>query len=59
MEQAFSLINTLLRRDERTRRRNLRMRTYKVVPLQARTGLIQWVDNTKPIGEVVLNLYTE
>lgn len=59
MEQAFVLINSLLRKDERTRRRNLSMRNYKVVPLQAMTGLIKWVDNTKTIGEVIASLYNE
>ncbi|KAI5477754.1 protein serine/threonine kinase,ataxia telangectasia mutated family protein [Pseudohyphozyma bogoriensis] len=42
MEQTFSLINTLLARDEKTRRRKLHLRTYLVIPLQGANGLIQF-----------------
>ena len=57
MEQAFVLINSLLARDELSRRRHLRIRTYKVVPLQNRNGLIEFVSDTKPIGDVLGVLY--
>ncbi len=57
MEQAFVLINSVLARDEHSRRRHLRIRTYKVVPLQNRNGLIEFVADTKPIGDVLGALY--
>ncbi|SCV70512.1 BQ2448_1906 [Microbotryum intermedium] len=47
MEQVFALCNNILRRDEATRRRKLLIRTYKVVPLQNATGLIEFVANTE------------
>ncbi|SGZ26417.1 BQ5605_C024g09910 [Microbotryum silenes-dioicae] len=47
MEQVFALCNNILKRDEATRRRKLLIRTYKVVPLQNATGLIEFVANTE------------
>lgn len=57
MEQAFVLINSLLTRDIKTRRRNLVIRTYRVVPLQNTTGLIEFVPNTKALGDTLIPLY--
>lgn len=57
MEQVFTLVNTLLGRDEKTRCRKLRIRTYKVVPLQNATGLIEFVKNTQALGDKVIPLY--
>lgn len=51
MEQVFRLINTLLNRNEETRKRQLRFRTYNVIPLADKTGLIEFVGNTQGIGE--------
>ena len=59
MEQTFDLINTLLNRDDRTRRRNLRLRTYKVIPLPGFTGVIEFVDNTQSLAETLLPLYAK
>ncbi|KAI8868388.1 hypothetical protein GQ42DRAFT_148457 [Ramicandelaber brevisporus] len=51
IEQLFGLANSLLSESRATRSRSLRIRTYKVVPLTRQTGVLQWVDNTQPIGE--------
>lgn len=59
MEQAFVLINSLLQKDERARKRNLQIRTYKVIALRGRNGLMEYVQNTKPIGDVLISLYNE
>ncbi|BGP25635.1 hypothetical protein Rt10032_c06g2946 [Rhodotorula toruloides] len=59
MEQAFQLVNSLLARDDAGRRRKLRIRTYKVVPLQNRNGLIEFVANTEPLGNFLARLYDE
>lgn len=59
MEQTFVLINSLLDRDEGTRRRNLRIRTYKVIPLPGATGVIEFVANTSSLGDVLLPLYSK
>lgn len=57
MEQAFELVNGLLARDDQGRRRKLRIRTYKVVPLQNSNGLIEFASNTAPLGTFLQNLY--
>ncbi|BGP41354.1 Serine/threonine-protein kinase tel1 [Rhodotorula kratochvilovae] len=59
MEQAFELVNTLLARDEGGRRRKLKIRTYKVVPLQNSNGLIEFVANTAPLGNFLQGLYDQ
>ncbi|EGI58185.1 Serine-protein kinase ATM, partial [Acromyrmex echinatior] len=49
MQQVFTVMNTLLCTCKETQRRNLRIRTYKVVPLTQRSGVLEWCDNTVPI----------
>jgi len=46
MEQVFDLVNQVLGRDGETRRRNLNIRGYKVIPLNSQAGLIEFVMNT-------------
>jgi ataxia telangiectasia mutated family protein len=46
MQQVFSLMNTLLRKDPNTRKRRLQIRQFKVVPLSQRSGILEWCDNT-------------
>ncbi|KAI5895314.1 uncharacterized protein SCHCODRAFT_02228065 [Schizophyllum commune H4-8] len=50
MEQVFELCNSILQRDQETRRRRLTMRCYKVVPLAAQAGVLQFVTNTAPLN---------
>lgn len=49
MEQVFGQVNEVLKRDERTRTRNLSIRTYKVIPLGHRAGIIEFAKNTVPL----------
>ncbi|KAF8693084.1 Telomere-length maintenance and DNA damage repair, partial [Rhizoctonia solani] len=57
MEQVFELVNILLKRDRASKRRNLRVRTYKVIPLASQAGLLEFVTNTMPIGGWLLNAH--
>ena len=57
MEQAFVLINGLLNRDERTRQRRLRIRTYKVIPLATTVGVIEFINDTMSYSDVILAGY--
>ena len=50
MQQVFGLVNVLLGRDDATRQRSLRMRTYRVVPIAPTAGVVQWVDETMPLS---------
>lgn len=49
MEQVFEHVSGLLRNHTATRLRNLQIRTYKVVPLSYRSGVIEFVQNTMPL----------
>ena len=37
------LCNKILENDAEARKRNLRLRTYAIVPLSRNTGLIEWI----------------
>ena len=49
MEQVFELVNVVLRHDRQTQRRKLGVRGYKVIPLAAQAGVLEFVDNTTPL----------
>lgn len=50
MQQTFAMCNVLLRSATETRRRCLRIGTYRVVPLTPGAGLLEWCTNTMPLG---------
>ncbi|XP_067638113.1 serine/threonine-protein kinase ATM isoform X4 [Eurosta solidaginis] len=50
MQHYFALMNTLLCCDPKTSERKIRIRTYNVVPLSMRSGILEWCENTVPIG---------
>ncbi|KYN37415.1 Serine-protein kinase ATM, partial [Trachymyrmex septentrionalis] len=54
MQQVFTVMNTLLCTCKETQRRNLRIKTYKVVPLTQRSGVLEWCDNTVPITVILV-----
>ncbi|KAJ3385159.1 serine/threonine-protein kinase M1, partial [Chytriomyces hyalinus] len=51
------LINKLLKKDPEARKRNLRVRTYAVVPLNEECGIIEWVENTSGFRHIVMKSY--
>lgn len=51
MEQVFDLVNKVLNSDRETKRRDLKVRRYKVIPLAAQAGLLEFVNNTTPLQE--------
>ena len=54
MEQVFEQVSNLLRDHRETRRRQLGIRTYKVIPLTPNVGIIEFVQNTIPLHEYLL-----
>jgi ataxia telangiectasia mutated family protein len=50
MEQVFDLVNTVLRCNRETERRNLSIRGYKVIPLAQQAGVLEFVGNTLPFS---------
>ncbi|EME48007.1 hypothetical protein DOTSEDRAFT_167503 [Dothistroma septosporum NZE10] len=51
MEQVFEEVSKMLRNHKVTRQRDLKVRTYKVVPLTTQCGVIEFVPNSLPINE--------
>ena len=49
MEQVFEQVSSLLRNHKSTQERKLHIRTYKVLPLSAEAGIIEFVRNTLPL----------
>ncbi|MGH0119838.1 UNVERIFIED_CONTAM: hypothetical protein FKN15_043271 [Acipenser sinensis] len=54
-----SLINKCLRKDAESRRRELHIRTYSVIPLNEECGIIEWVNNTAGLRNILNKLYKE
>ena len=50
MEQVFELVNIVLKRDRATTKRGLHIRTYKVIPIASQAGVLEFVENTIPLG---------
>nr|VZI35142.1 unnamed protein product [Spirometra erinaceieuropaei] len=53
------MINKFLMKNPETRRRALQIRTYAVIPLSEKGGLIEWVCNTQPFRSILSKLYIE
>lgn len=54
MEQVFAAVSSVLKLHRSTQQRNLGIRTYKVLPLTASSGLIEFVPNTIPLHEYLM-----
>ncbi|KAJ3371019.1 hypothetical protein GGF31_003749 [Allomyces arbusculus] len=55
----FGVVDQLLKKHGATRQRNLTIRTYKVVPLAPRAGLLEWCEKTCPVGTILAQLYQQ
>ena len=51
------LINKLLKKDDECRQRQLYIRTYTVLPLNEECGILEWVNNTTGIRNILNDLY--
>ena len=51
--QLFGLINALLSKDSDTRKKNLSIKRYSVIPLSPNTGLIGWVSNCDTLHQLI------
>ena len=58
MEQVFGEVSNMLRKHKETRRRNLHIRTYKVLPLSSTSGIIEFVSNSIPLQEYLEPAHT-
>ncbi|XP_013417435.1 serine/threonine-protein kinase ATR-like isoform X2 [Lingula anatina] len=53
------IINKCLRKDPESRKRQLHIRTYAVVPLNEECGILEWVPNTHGLRNILLKIYKE
>ncbi|KAG8185655.1 hypothetical protein JTE90_008926 [Oedothorax gibbosus] len=54
MQQVFNLVNCLLQEKMETRQRKLHIRTYKVVPVSRRSGVLQWCEGTQVLSQYLV-----
>uniref|UniRef100_A0A3B4ZYV0 DNA-dependent protein kinase catalytic subunit n=1 Tax=Stegastes partitus TaxID=144197 RepID=A0A3B4ZYV0_9TELE len=59
IEQLFGVMNILLSHDTSCTHRGLQLRTYQVIPISTRIGLIEWMENTCTLKEFLTNTMTE
>ncbi|XP_023240203.1 serine/threonine-protein kinase ATR-like [Centruroides sculpturatus] len=54
-----NLVNRFLKKDAESRKRQLYIRTYTVVPLNEECGLIEWIPNLSGLRRILNNIYKE
>uniref|UniRef100_F6UGH4 DNA-dependent protein kinase catalytic subunit n=1 Tax=Xenopus tropicalis TaxID=8364 RepID=F6UGH4_XENTR len=59
IEQLFEIMNIILSQDAACSQRHMQLKTYQVIPMTARIGLIEWMENTCTLKEFILNTMTE
>lgn len=59
IEQLFTVMNILLSHDATCAHRGLQLRTYQVIPITTRIGLIEWMENTCTLKEFLYSPMTE
>lgn len=53
VQQLFSVMNEILSNDPAAAKRRLAIKTYQVVPMTTKVGIIEWIENTKPLKEII------
>ncbi|XP_064405997.1 DNA-dependent protein kinase catalytic subunit-like isoform X2 [Halichondria panicea] len=59
IEQLFGVMNEVLSEDAACSQRGIRLRTYQVVPMTPRVGVIEWMQNTKPLKDFLVDNLTD
>jgi len=54
-----AMIDRALKRDVESSKRRLYIKTYGVTPLNEECGTIEWVDNLKPLRDIIIKLYKQ
>lgn len=55
IEQLFEVMNAILAQNAACSQRNMQLRTYRVVPMTSRLGLIEWIENTMTLKDLLFN----
>lgn len=56
--QSLSLVNTLIKKNDKTEKKNLAIVTYPVIPLSTDTGLLGWVQNCDTLQQLIKDYRT-
>ncbi|XP_035828316.1 DNA-dependent protein kinase catalytic subunit [Aplysia californica] len=59
IESLFYIMNKVMTSDPNCRQRKLHLKTYQVIPMTPKVGLIEWMSNTCPLKEFLQDAYTE
>lgn len=59
IEQLFGVMNMILSQDTACSQRSLALRTYQVIPITSRIGLIEWMENTCTLEDFLSSRRTE
>ncbi|XP_052761107.1 DNA-dependent protein kinase catalytic subunit-like isoform X2 [Mya arenaria] len=59
IEQLFYIMNQVFLQDPACRSRKLQLKTYQVIPMTSRVGLIEWVGDTVPLKDFINNSLTD
>uniref|UniRef100_A0A8C3JZN1 DNA-dependent protein kinase catalytic subunit n=1 Tax=Calidris pygmaea TaxID=425635 RepID=A0A8C3JZN1_9CHAR len=59
IEQLFDVMNIILSQDASCSQRNMQLKTYQVIPMTTRLGLIKWLENTCTLKEFLKNSMSE
>ncbi|XP_041364232.1 DNA-dependent protein kinase catalytic subunit-like [Gigantopelta aegis] len=59
IEQLFVIMNKIMEKDPACRVRKLQLKTYQVIPMSTRVGLIEWMSNTCPLKDFLYAAFTE
>ncbi|XP_051572291.1 DNA-dependent protein kinase catalytic subunit-like isoform X3 [Myxocyprinus asiaticus] len=59
IEQLFGVMNMILSQDSACSQRSLALRTYQVIPITSRIGLIEWMENTCTLKDFLSSRRTE
>ncbi|XP_049912803.1 DNA-dependent protein kinase catalytic subunit isoform X2 [Epinephelus moara] len=59
IEQLFAVMNILLSHDATCTHRGMQLRTYQVIPITTRIGLIEWMENTCTLKDFLQSTMTD
>ncbi|XP_016054399.1 PREDICTED: DNA-dependent protein kinase catalytic subunit [Miniopterus natalensis] len=59
IQQVFGVMNGVLSRDAACSQRHMQLRTYRVIPMTSRLGLIEWIENTFTLKDLLLSNMSE
>ncbi|EGC36942.1 DNA-dependent protein kinase subunit [Dictyostelium purpureum] len=53
IQQLFMIMNEILKRDNSCNKRGLKVTTYQVIPMTSKVGIIEWINDTRPLREIL------